>query len=821
MNFNPVFLSELVTSAGTPKKLGQKMKSPSYLFSDIINVIKDDVPKSQEAGLAGLFDIVNSDVLGNSNGTILFPEVNSKLVEGQNVQNKNLVSILNLIKTNLVNLPTSKKTAKTNQLDINKEIKNLFEYQNVDEENLTGLLKEILSKVDNVEIEVDSDKLENQNLKIEKNKTQKININDLLKYIFQQISQNNEVKINLFAGKDKIEIDLSKTDLLNKKSISGLSNENLNTENSSAGTELQKDQINENILLNKVEKILNSENNIVADELRNIKVKIDESSGNIKLPGDLNQLNENKNVSEGNSKLSISNQSLEIKDQIDISNQNTKIPAAINLDDKNIELVTDKSSLTELESKLISELKNQKPAETYSGKSQITADDKPENSTDTRQNNENAINPNLKNEIENILNKDLQNGDLLKNRSNIQRSEVKQTIVNKNSVKVDNNIQQNPDEEVTTDQSKVDSKNDKTDYNIKINIEPSKNKIPKSFFEEIEFLNDQKPDLRLNKPDKLFNSSKELLNSKKSISSDSSNEEKNINRNSKNDVDVTFKAAKKIIDQNVKEHQDINTNKAGDLSNKINVTSFNDNELLENVAGLSLSKLNDKNNLEINDHDKNFEKSSAKVKSLSNPDKKVENKLSTEKDFNNAPDKRESNNPDQMDIKNAENDSKVINNITKGIDNKILNNTLIKTASIVNNTLKELLNSANIKNYSRIDGDNKSKSITMRLSPEHLGKVKVALDVQNNSVKANIEVEDQTVKNIIQNNISQLRQSIANQGLMLSSLNISLSNQETKQNKSYQTKKKTHSNFKIDNMINQEILSTPKSLGYNTYEYLI
>jgi len=59
------------------------------------------------------------------------------------------------------------------------------------------------------------------------------------------------------------------------------------------------------------------------------------------------------------------------------------------------------------------------------------------------------------------------------------------------------------------------------------------------------------------------------------------------------------------------------------------------------------------------------------------------------------------------------------------------------------------------------------------------------------------------------------------QGLQLNSMNISLANYEQKTSKSFSPKRKTGYEkpvSKIDEKENQRI---SKSLGYNTYEYLI
>lgn len=152
-------------------------------------------------------------------------------------------------------------------------------------------------------------------------------------------------------------------------------------------------------------------------------------------------------------------------------------------------------------------------------------------------------------------------------------------------------------------------------------------------------------------------------------------------------------------------------------------------------------------------------------------------------------------------------------NSNKEIVNQNLNqfNDVYKTVS-VHDLVSEISN---------FIGNGESKGVTLKLKPGDLGKVKITLEVVNKIVHANIEVDNEAVKQMVQNNINNLRQSLNLNGLQLSSMTVSLSSQEGKSNKSFTGKRKTSRNLiskKIDSGSEQTV---SKTLGYNTYEFLI
>ena len=127
-----------------------------------------------------------------------------------------------------------------------------------------------------------------------------------------------------------------------------------------------------------------------------------------------------------------------------------------------------------------------------------------------------------------------------------------------------------------------------------------------------------------------------------------------------------------------------------------------------------------------------------------------------------------------------------------------------------------------VKEISKLASDKDQKNIVLKLVPDTLGKVKIMLDISNNVIHAHAEVENEAAKSLMQNNIENLKQALAQQGMQLNSLNISLSNhQEQKSNKSYLSKRKfTYTEHQIGEIDEKEPTNVSKHYGYNTYEFL-
>jgi flagellar hook-length control protein FliK len=124
------------------------------------------------------------------------------------------------------------------------------------------------------------------------------------------------------------------------------------------------------------------------------------------------------------------------------------------------------------------------------------------------------------------------------------------------------------------------------------------------------------------------------------------------------------------------------------------------------------------------------------------------------------------------------------------------------------------------KEISNIIQQNSIKSVVLQLKPESLGKIKVTVDVDNNLVSAKVEVDNEAVKQIVQNNSLELTHSLNSNGMHLSSLSVSVSSGEQKSYQPSAQKKKSGYSSSSKIMEDSVSLSTAKSLGYNTYEYL-
>lgn len=129
-----------------------------------------------------------------------------------------------------------------------------------------------------------------------------------------------------------------------------------------------------------------------------------------------------------------------------------------------------------------------------------------------------------------------------------------------------------------------------------------------------------------------------------------------------------------------------------------------------------------------------------------------------------------------------------------------------------------------IKEMSHIFEQGESKSIVLKLNPDTLGKVKITLDVVDKAVHANIQVENESVRQVVQNNINVLKQTLDLSGLQLSSFNVSLNYSAEKDSGKFHGQKKKFSSMSSSfnhGVPGESDLIITKSMGYNTYDYLV
>ncbi|MBU1101682.1 MAG: flagellar hook-length control protein FliK [Bacteroidetes bacterium] len=114
-----------------------------------------------------------------------------------------------------------------------------------------------------------------------------------------------------------------------------------------------------------------------------------------------------------------------------------------------------------------------------------------------------------------------------------------------------------------------------------------------------------------------------------------------------------------------------------------------------------------------------------------------------------------------------------------------------------------------------------TKTLILKLMPENLGKVKVMLDLVDNKMQTSIEVESESIKQMVMNNMDTLKQALAQSGVQVGSFNISLSQQDQKMKREFAGKKKEEggesSKLNVGEVSSHEIAK--KKMGYNTYEF--
>ncbi len=139
----------------------------------------------------------------------------------------------------------------------------------------------------------------------------------------------------------------------------------------------------------------------------------------------------------------------------------------------------------------------------------------------------------------------------------------------------------------------------------------------------------------------------------------------------------------------------------------------------------------------------------------------------------------------------------------------------------LNETFKTIRSSEIVKEIENFTRQGETKTITFKVVPESLGKIKVSLDVTELTAKATIEVETEAVKQIVQSNIETLKQSLTQNGITVSTISVSLNGSYQKQNRNVDTKRKVNEGTEDKRIDTEQESFTSRKMGYNTYEYLV
>ncbi|OQY36304.1 MAG: hypothetical protein B6229_10425 [Spirochaetaceae bacterium 4572_7] len=99
-------------------------------------------------------------------------------------------------------------------------------------------------------------------------------------------------------------------------------------------------------------------------------------------------------------------------------------------------------------------------------------------------------------------------------------------------------------------------------------------------------------------------------------------------------------------------------------------------------------------------------------------------------------------------------------------------------SSLLKQQLKDFGNDSIVKQSRFILKDNNIGEIKLILKPESMGQVKINLELNENSLAGRIIVENNSVKEVFQENINQLSKSLEEQGYDSAKLNVSLSDKK-------------------------------------------
>ncbi len=125
-----------------------------------------------------------------------------------------------------------------------------------------------------------------------------------------------------------------------------------------------------------------------------------------------------------------------------------------------------------------------------------------------------------------------------------------------------------------------------------------------------------------------------------------------------------------------------------------------------------------------------------------------------------------------------------------------------------------------MKEVSQFIQQKNTGSMILKVSPENLGNIKIALEIIDEVVSAKIEVNNSAAREVLENNVKQLQNSLSQNGVQVNSINISLSNFDQKQNKNFVPNKRKSYGYSDEKEVEETSKTNDRKLGYNTMEYL-
>ena len=355
-----------------------------------------------------------------------------------------------------------------------------------------------------------------------------------------------------------------------------------------------------------------------------------------------------------------------------------------------------------------------------------------------------------------------------------------------------------PEQLKTSEQVKIDAQKDKNEHKLSNELSAK----------------DNKPELSTNKnltnqQDKTASDFKEIVN--KSI----------VRENVKSEINEINHDESEIKRSPINVAEKITTEKFDDKNTREPEVKSFEKYALE-------SKENEQLNIKVNKAVKHITTIKSENSQIQNPDKPV--KENSEVKTNIAEEKTKN---IQSGESNEKNFSQNENSFKQSEENKHvplesskISSTQVKEkftldAPLPNSNSERIVKAAEImKEISKFIEKQDKSTLTLKVSPENLGRLKITLDITDQNVKANIHVENEAVKSIIEKNIADLQNQMSKNGIQLTSVNISLSDNEQKNTKQFVNKKKNNGFDSNEKNVEEIDEDKVKMMGYNTVEYL-
>ncbi len=190
-----------------------------------------------------------------------------------------------------------------------------------------------------------------------------------------------------------------------------------------------------------------------------------------------------------------------------------------------------------------------------------------------------------------------------------------------------------------------------------------------------------------------------------------------------------------------------------------------------------------------------------------NTEKNININENTKQNSGNNLDFREHKENNTINVKGVE-----IDNVKSG---KSFEDALLRTDNSRNVKLTEV-----IKEVERYLEKHDKNGLTINIEPEDMGKVKISVEVNDKLIKANITVETEVVKNMLESKLGDLQNNLTRNNNQQGLINISLQNNENKNSERQTGKRKVNVENKTVKEVENEPKESKKSLGYNTVEYI-